>query len=230
MPSISKNIQHIQHIITQKQVANTDLPDITLVAASKTQSPSSIEQALEAGITHFGENYVQEAKEKIDALAHLPIQWHFIGGIQSNKTQTIANIFHWVHSIDREKIAQRLNDQRADHLPALQCCIQVNISAESRKRGVSINNVLPLAQHIAQMPHLQLRGLMALPIATSNPDLQKRNFVKMAELFSRLQVQFPQIDTLSMGTSADMESAIDAGANLIRIGTGIFGPRKQKKT
>src|SRR5690606_35630485 len=140
------------------------------------------------------------------------------------------NIFHWVHSIDREKIAQRLNHQRVDSLPALQCCIQVNISAESSKRSVSIIDVLPLAQRIAQMPRLQLRGLMASPIATNDPDLQEGSFIKMAVLFSRLQVQFPQIATLSMGTSADMENAIDAGANLIRIGTGIFGPRKQKKT
>lgn len=225
MPSIAKNIQHIQDIIKQKRAANTQLPSITIMAASKTQSPSAIKEAYFAGITHFGENYAQEAQEKMHTLSQLPIQWHFIGGIQSNKTQVIAQNFHWVHSIDREKIAQRLSHQRPSHLLPLQCCIQVNISKEKSKGGVSISEVEPLAQSIAQMPNLQLRGLMALPMATDNPAEQKISFEKMAKLFTRLQVQFPTIDTLSMGTSADMESAIDTGANLIRIGTGIFGPR-----
>lgn len=197
---------------------------VNLLAVSKTRDINTIKAAYDLGLRRFGENYANEAADKIPFLP-ADIEWHFIGPIQSNKTRIIAGLFSWVHSIDREKIAQRLNDQRPAALPPLQCLIQVNISHEPQKAGVLPEDVLPLARMIAGLPHLKLCGLMAIP----NPDQPEtslaNDFANMALLLRQLQAEYPAADTLSMGMSADLELAIRHGATLVRIGTDIFGAR-----
>ena len=197
------------------------------MAVSKTRSAAEIQLALDAGIQHIGENYLQEALVKQSELQDQDICWHFIGPIQSNKTRTIAQHFSWVHSVDRAKIISRLNDQRPPQLGPLNICLQVNINGEANKAGASVNDIPALAELALSQPQLRLRGLMAIPANT--PDLveQRRNFAAVRELLNELCQRFPnaQLDTLSMGMSADMESAIAEGATLLRIGSDIFGPR-----
>ena len=199
--------------------------DITLLAVSKTRSAEDIRQAFSAGLSNIGENYLQEAVEKQDQLQDLPLIWHFIGPIQSNKTATIAARFDWIHSIDRLKIARRLSEQRPPGLKPLQCCIQVNIDAEQTKSGISLQQLPELAKQIAELDNIELRGLMAIPKSSSDPEQQRQKFRQLAEALKQLQGNWPALDTLSMGMSADMDSAITEGATILRIGTALFGPR-----
>ena len=178
------------------------------------------------GIEDFGENYVQEALDKMAQLEDLPLCWHFIGPIQSNKTRAIAENFHWVHSIDRLKIARRLSEQRPEDKPPLQVCLQVNISAEASKAGVPLPALPDLARQVAALPRLRLRGLMAIPAPATEFEQQREPFAALRLALESLQAGLPELDTLSMGMSADLEAAICEGATLIRIGTALFGPRE----
>jgi pyridoxal phosphate enzyme (YggS family) len=192
---------------------------------SKTRPSEDIREAYSCGLEHFGENYLQEALDKIEALSDLPLTWHFIGPIQSNKTRAIAAHFHWVHSVEREKIARRLNDQRPPELPPLQVCLQVNISGEASKSGVSPGELPALAAAVAQMPRLALRGLMAVPAPSENLAEQRAAFARLRELRDSHEAVAPGMDTLSRGRIGDMDAAIAEGATILRIGTAIFGPR-----
>lgn len=199
---------------------------VHLIAVSKTQPATVIRQAYAFGQRAFGENYLQEALDKQAELTDCSdITWHFIGPIQSNKTRSIAEHFTWVHSIDREKIAQRLNDQRPAHLPCLQVCLQVNIDDESTKSGVSLTGLLALAKAVSRFPHLKLRGLMTIPAPSNSTDQQRATFAKLHRAFVDLQHQGFELDTLSMGMSGDLEAAIAEGATFVRVGTDIFGAR-----
>jgi PLP dependent protein len=199
---------------------------VQLLAVSKTRPADELRLAFAAGQQAFGENYLQEALDKIGILQDLAIEWHFIGPIQSNKTRPIAEHFHWVHSVDRAKIARRLSEQRPDSLPPLNVCLQVNISAESSKAGCLPGDTAALAHEVARLPNLRLRGLMAIPAASSDPQIQRRAFADMRELLHNLRTDHPHLDTLSMGMSGDLEAAIAEGASIVRIGTAIFGPRQ----
>lgn len=196
-----------------------------LLAISKTRSPAELLCAYQAGIVHFGENYLQEALKKINALQGYPLTWHFTGPIQSNKTRLIAENFSWVHSLDRIKIAQRLNAQRPAELGKLQVCIQVNIDREKNKAGVLPEALPELAHEINALSHLQLRGLMALPAAVSHPAQHQTSFARLADLLTLLQRQSLPMDTLSMGMSDDLELAIAEGATIVRVGSALFGTR-----
>ncbi len=200
---------------------------VRLIAVSKTQSAAVVAQAYACGQRLFGENYLQEALEKQTALNLLTdIEWHFIGPIQSNKTRAIAENFAWIHSIDREKTAQRLNDQRPENLLPLQVCLQVNIDDETTKSGVSLTELPRLAQAVNQLPRLQLRGLMCIPASANSPEQQRAAFAKLRQALADLQAKgLPGLDTLSMGMSGDMEAAIAEGATFVRVGTDIFGAR-----
>lgn len=198
---------------------------VSILAVSKTKPVADIEAAVSAGQHSFGENYAQEAVEKAVALSRLGLEWHFIGPVQSNKTRPLATHMAWVHTLDREKIAYRLNEQRpAGHLP-LNVCLQVNISGENTKAGLGYDEVSGLAQIVSELPHLCLRGLMAIPApATSEAD-QRAPFRALAQLFEQLQQRYPTMNTLSMGMSADLEAAVAEGATIVRVGTDIFGAR-----
>ena len=199
---------------------------ITLLAASKTNPAESLREAFAAGQTIFGENYLQEALVKIPALNDLPIEWHFIGPIQSNKTKRIAENFSWVHSIDRKKIADRLSKDRPESLPPLQVCLQVNVSGEDSKSGVAPDEAADLAAHIVGLPRLKLRGVMAIPELTKATALQRSQFRMLKEAYDQLKQAGYELDTISMGMSEDLDIAIEEGATLVRIGTAIFGPRR----
>lgn len=198
---------------------------VTLLAVSKKHSAESIEVAAQHGIHNFGENYLQEALDKILALKTLPLIWHFIGPIQSNKTKAIAENFDWVHSVDREKIARRLSEQRSGDQVALNVCVQVNLSAELSKSGTTLKNALEVCALVAKLPRLTLRGLMAIPAPQSNFQDQRTNFNQLAVEFRALAALYPTMDTLSMGMSNDFEAAIAEGSTMIRIGTALFGSR-----
>ena len=198
---------------------------ILLLAVSKTRPADEIRDAADCGLRHFGENYLQEALDKIEQLQDLDLVWHFIGPIQSNKTRPIATHFDWVHSVDRAKIARRLNDQRPESLAPLNICLQVNISGEDSKSGISPAELPARAQAVVQLPRLRLRGLMAIPEATDDAARQHANFSGLRELLEEVREMAAEADTLSMGMSADMEAAIAEGATIVRIGTDIFGPR-----
>jgi len=197
---------------------------------SKTRPASDIEQVASQGFKAFGESYLQEAEGKIAALAALGLEWHFIGPIQSNKTQPIAQHFHWVHSVGRAKIARRLNDQRPEAMPPLNVCLQVNISGEVSKSGAMLDEVSALARQVAALPRLRLRGLMAIPVRTDNVEAQRAAFRLLREAFDSLSssLNTKRWDTLSMGMSGDLEAAIAEGATIVRVGADIFGPRTQK--
>lgn len=203
---------------------------VRLLAVSKTFPAAAVQEAADAGQTEFGENYVQEAVEKIAALRHMTastLVWHFIGPIQSNKTRPIAENFDWVHCIDRDRIARRLSEQRPDGLAPLQVCIEVNVSGEASKSGVAPAEVAALARLVADLPRLQLRGLMAIPEPTDDMALQRQRFATLRGLLETLRKDGLQVDTLSMGMSADMDAAIAEGATMVRIGTAIFGAREK---
>ncbi|MDX1527523.1 MAG: YggS family pyridoxal phosphate-dependent enzyme [Gammaproteobacteria bacterium] len=198
---------------------------VGLVAVSKTKPAEAVAAAYAAGQRDFGENQLQEARLKIEKLGHLDLVWHFIGPIQSNKTRGIAEAFAWVHSLDRLKIARRLNDQRPADLPALQICIQVNVSGEKSKSGISIEAVEEFASALSHLPRLKLRGLMTIPEPALDLEVQRRPFRQLRETMLDLKRKGFELDALSMGMTDDMEAAIAEGASWIRIGTAIFGPR-----
>ena len=198
---------------------------VALMAVSKTRSADEVRQAIAAGITDIGENYLQEALDKQLHLTDIDMCWHFIGPIQSNKTRAIAEHFDWVHSVDRLKIALRLNDQRPSGMPPLNVCLQVNTSDENSKAGVSLEQLSSLAEQVDSLPHIQLRGLMSIPQASDQADEQQAAFAVLHQAFNDLQKTCNDLDTLSMGMSADMEAAIAEGSTVVRIGTDIFGPR-----
>jgi pyridoxal phosphate enzyme (YggS family) len=192
---------------------------------SKTRSSADIRAAHACGLDQFGESYLQEALIKIGELDDLGLVWHFIGPIQSNKTRAIASHFHWVHSVDRVKIARRLSEQRPGHLPPLQVCLQLNISGEPSKSGVAPEQLQEFAEGVAALPRLQLRGLMAIPAPSPDRAEQRQAFASVRQAFEQLRENMPQLDTLSMGMSADLEAAVAEGATILRPGTAIFGPR-----
>ena len=202
---------------------------VTLLAVSKMQSPQAVCEAAQAGQRDFGENYVQEALDKQIAVANPALIWHFIGPIQSNKTRAIAENFAWVHSVDRLKIAQRLSAQHPIDAPPLNVCIEVNISGEASKSGVLPEGVTALAEQVAALPQLKLRGLMAIPAPTSDVQQQRLAFAQVHALFDALNQRGLKLDTLSMGMSGDLEAAIAEGATIVRVGTAIFGPRQALK-
>jgi pyridoxal phosphate enzyme (YggS family) len=234
MSTIPSNLQAVrQRVRTAAQSAARDPDAIAVLAVSKTFDAGAVIEAALAGQRAFGENYLQEALQKMDQVARLrpdlPIEWHFIGPVQSNKTRAIAERFDWVHSVDRLKIAQRLSEQRPDALPPLNLCLQVNISGEASKSGVMPDATHALASAIAALPRLRLRGLMAIPEAASDPAAQHLSLRRMQDLFERLKTDGLPLDTLSMGMSADLDAAVAEGATIVRIGTAIFGKRDYAK-
>ncbi|HDR1050872.1 YggS family pyridoxal phosphate-dependent enzyme [Pasteurella multocida] len=222
--------QNIQHAIQQ---AKRPESAVKLLAVSKTKPVEDIYQAYQAGQTAFGENYVQEGVEKIQYFAqkNIPLEWHFIGPLQSNKTKLVAEYFDWMQTLDRKKIADRLNEQRPHYKKPLNVLIQINISDEDSKSGIQPNEMLDLAKQIQNLPHLCLRGLMAIPAPTDDLATQEQVFTQMHSLFEQLKQALPnaQIDTLSMGMTDDMVSAIQCGSTMVRIGTAIFGARDYSK-
>jgi pyridoxal phosphate enzyme (YggS family) len=207
----------------------------TLLAVSKTFPDSAIREAWAAGQRRFGESYVQEALDKMDHLTDLPIEWHFIGPLQSNKTRPVAERFDWVHGIEREKISLRLAEQRPRHLRPLQVCIQVNVSGEASKHGVPPEAAIGLARVVSGLPALTLRGFMTIPEPSPDPGVQHARFRRLKDLLTQARQAGLEMDTLSMGMSADLETAIAEGATLVRVGTAIFGTRqysskKEEKT
>ena len=228
MRAIHDNLQAVRERIARAAAAAGREPrSVTLLAVSKTHPAALVEQALAAGQRAFGENYVQEALEKMDALAGKSIEWHLIGPLQSNKTRIAAERFDWVHSIESAKIARRLSGQRPAGMAPLNVLIQVNVSGEASKSGVAPADVAGLAKAVSSLPNLGLRGLMAIPEPTGDAQLQRCRFSGLRKLLEQLQKQHPGLDTLSMGMSDDMESAIAEGATLVRIGTAIFGSRQK---
>jgi pyridoxal phosphate enzyme (YggS family) len=220
--NIARLLQRVRLAAQKSQYRNSD---ILVVAASKGSPPQAIRAAYACGLTDFGENYLSEALQKMSELQDLPLVWHFIGPVQSNKTAQLAQHFAWVHSVDRVKIATRLNEQRPPHLPPLQVCLQVNISLEESKSGVSLDELPQLARTVLGLGRLRLRGLMAIPAASTDSRRQHDAFHRMHEAFTELKSLAPEIDTLSMGMSDDMEAAILEGATVVRVGTAIFGAR-----
>ena len=207
------------------QAAGRSDDSVTLLAVSKTFSAEAVQAAFDAGQTAFGENYIQEAVQKITALRHLPLVWHCIGPIQSNKTRLVAEHFDWVHTVDRLKIAQRLSEQRPANLLPLQVCIQVNVDGGPTKSGVTPAEALALAQAVSKLPRLQLRGLMCIPEPASDFVAECALFKRARGLFDALNVAGLGLDTLSMGMSADLEAAIASGSTMVRVGSAIFGAR-----
>lgn len=226
MTTIAERLQAVKASIHAAELAaGRSSGEVSLLAVSKAHPAEDIRTAYAAGQRMFGENYLQECQEKQTQLEDLAIEWHFIGPIQSNKTQPIAQHFSWVHGIDRLKIAQRLNDARPDHLPPLQVCIQINVSDEESKSGVSPSEVETLANAIKGLPRLSLRGLMAIPAPTKDVELQHQQFWQVRQLFDLLRQHGHKLDTLSIGMSDDYPAAIAEGATIVRIGSAIFGPR-----
>ncbi len=226
MIDIEKNLRKVQaQIVSQCEKSGRNSAEISLLAVSKKKSIEDITLAYQAGQIDFGENYLQEAEEKIQALSHLPLRWHYIGPIQSNKAHRISELFDWVHSVDRSKIAQRLSRFRPTDQPPLNILLQVNIDNEPSKSGISLDDIETLAREIVDLPRLNLRGLMAIPEYRTDFEQQRKPFNRLAAALTRLQQNYPQCDTLSMGMSADMNAAIAEGSTLVRIGTAIFGAR-----
>lgn len=230
MAEIKNRLQNVLQQIRDAETSANRLPEsVKLLAVSKTWPADKLRELALAGQQDFGENYLQEALSKITNLADLELTWHFIGPIQSNKTRDIAEQFDWVHSVDRLKIARRLSEQRADDLPPLNICLQVNIDAEDSKAGVSVDTLMELATAVHKLPNLQLRGLMVIPQATDDVDAQHDAFRRSFHLYQALQQQFANIDTLSMGMSADLTAAVAEGSTMVRIGTALFGQRHTQK-
>jgi len=228
MATISSNIQQVRARIAQAcDSARRPVQSVTLLCVSKTFGPDAVRAAHAAGERCFGENYVQEALDKIAALADLreSIEWHLIGPLQSNKTRVVAEQFDWVHSVDRLKIAQRLSEQRPAHLPPLQLCLQVNISGEASKSGLAPAEVSAVAQAVAALPRVVLRGLMAIPEPAGSLQAQRAPHRALRELLEELRAQGLPLDTLSMGMSTDLDAAILEGASIVRVGSAIFGAR-----
>jgi pyridoxal phosphate enzyme (YggS family) len=235
MSRIAGNMQDVHaRIAAAAAKVSRDPQEIRLLAVSKTFGARAVQEAIEVGQLDFGENYLQEALDKIEEVRRMQnsgeapatlLKWHFIGPIQSNKTRPLAENFDWVHAIDREKIAARLSEQRPAHLPPLNVCIQVNISGEASKSGVTPDALPALAHAIAAMPRLRLRGLMAIPEAAADFEAQRVPFRALRRLYDDLRAEGLALDTLSIGMSADLEAAIAEGATIVRIGSAIFGQR-----
>ena len=226
MTMIAKNLQTLrERIAAACIVAGRKPAAVHLLAVSKTFDAQAVKQAFAAGQTAFGENYIQEAVQKIAELRQLPLQWHCIGPIQSNKTRLVAEHFDWVHTVDRLKTAQRLSEQRPAHLPPLQVCIQVNADGGASKSGVLPEEALALAQQVAALPRLQLRGVMSIPEPAPDLAAACAVFAKVKVVFDELNAAGLALDTLSMGMSADLEAAIQSGSTMVRVGTAIFGGR-----
>ncbi|MCK6263046.1 YggS family pyridoxal phosphate-dependent enzyme [Vibrio sp. ZSDE26] len=235
MSSIQQNIEHItSQIESAQQKCGRPRESVQLLAVSKTKPIEAILDAAQCGQRTFGENYVQEGVDKVKHFnqthPELDLEWHFIGPIQSNKTRLVAEHFDWVHTIDRTKTAQRLNDQRPENMPPLQVLIQVNTSGEQSKSGISGNDIFTLAELISSLPNLTLRGVMSIPANVPDYQSQLAEFEKLAELKQQLADKHDNIDTLSMGMSGDMDAAIHAGSTMVRIGTAIFGARDYPKS
>ncbi|KES23997.1 MULTISPECIES: YggS family pyridoxal phosphate-dependent enzyme [Pseudomonas] len=223
MSTIAENIAKVRERIREaEQACGRPSGSVALLAVSKTKPAADIREAHAAGLDDFGENYLQEALGKQVELADLALTWHFIGPIQSNKTRPIAEHFHWVHSVDRLKVAERLSAQRPAHLPPLNVCLQVNVSGEASKSGCAPEELPALARAVAALPNLKLRGLMAIPEPTEDVAAQRAAFARLRELLTALNLG---LDTLSMGMSHDLEAAIAEGATWVRIGTALFGAR-----
>ena len=228
MATIAENIQEVhRRIAAACAQARRPVQSVTLLAVGKTFPADAVRAAFDAGERSFGENYVQEAIDKIAALADLRgrLQWHLIGPLQSNKTRVVAEAFDWVHTVDRLKIAQRLSEQRPASLPPLQICLQVNISGEASKSGLAVDEVPGVARAVAALPRVRLRGLMAVPAPAVDVAAQRVPHARLRELLAVLQRDGLDVDTLSMGMTADLEAAIAEGATIVRVGTAIFGAR-----
>jgi len=227
--SVTKVTEHLaqvqRRLAEAARAASRDPEQIYLLAVSKGQSLAKIRSAYQAGQRSFGENYLQEAIKKIDAIRETDIEWHFIGRLQSNKAAKVAPRFGWVHTVDRAKLAQQLNDHRPHNAPPLNICLQVNLAGESQKGGIEAAAVAELAAVVAELPRLKLRGLMTVPPATANPEQSRPYFDSLAQLQRELADSGLPTDTLSMGMSSDLEVAVAAGATIVRIGTAIFGQR-----
>ena len=225
--TVASRLQAVKdRIVSAAQSVGRPPSEIRLLVASKTHPAERVREAWQAGQTVFGENYLQEALAKMPALTDLPIEWHFIGPIQSNKTKRITENFVWVHGVDRMRIADRLAKDRPESLPPLQICLQVNVSGEASKSGVAPEELAQLAAHVMRLPRLKLRGLMAVPELTTATALQRSQFHMLWELYDQLKKDGYDFDTLSMGMSEDMDIAIAEGATMVRIGTAILGPRR----
>jgi pyridoxal phosphate enzyme (YggS family) len=207
--------------------AGRSVDSVTLLAVSKGQSAAAIDSAARAGLEHFGENFLQESLPKLQALAGRELTWHFIGRLQANKTRPVAEHFQWVHGVDRLKIAERLSAQRPFHAPPLNVCLQLHVGGEESKGGVEAAEIRPLADAVRALPGLELRGLMCMPPAETDPERQRAWFRETRQVFDDLNEHGHRLDTLSMGTTTDFEAAILEGATIVRIGTAIFGPRNQ---
>ena len=227
MPNLIQNLQTIQAQIAQAEAsAHRPANSVQLIAVSKTFPADHIHTLYQHGQRHFGENYIQEWRDKIPQLADCPdIIWHIIGNVQSNKSRPVAEHAHWLHTLDSAKLAQRLSKQRPAHLPDLQVLIEINIAREPAKHGIAPEALLSLAQTIATLPRLNLRGLMCVAAHSGNPSKLRQQFSQMHSLLAQLQTIAPQADTLSMGMSSDMTLAIACGATMVRIGSAIFGKR-----
>lgn len=226
MSTIAHKLQAVESTIQAAcDAAKRPRGTVQLLAVSKTFPADAIREAVAAGQTAFGENYLQEAEAKIAALAGAGLEWHFIGPIQSNKTRPLATHFDWVHTVERLKIAQRLSEQRPSDLSPLNVCLQVNISGEASKSGVSPAELPELARQVAALPHIRLRGLMAIPEPETDASKQRAAFAQVRALFDQLKGDGYALDTLSMGMSGDMAAAIAEGATIVRIGSAIFGDR-----
>ncbi len=232
--SIPENLQQVRSaLLAAAQAAGRDPASVGLLAVSKTFGADAVIAAADAGQRAFGENYLQEALDKQQAVRalrpDLALDWHFIGPIQSNKTRPVAEHFAWAHAVDREKIARRLSEQRPAHLPPLNICLQVNVSGEQSKSGVTPEELPALAQAVMTLPRLKLRGLMAIPEPADDTEQQRQPFARLRVLQQLLRALGIETDTLSMGMSADMQAAIAEGATIVRIGTAIFGKRDYAK-
>jgi len=226
MTTIRNNLQSVhQRIAAACAQAGRPVNEVTLLAVAKTFGPEAVREAFAAGQRAFGENYIQEAVEKQALLADLPIEWHCIGPIQSNKTRLVAQHFDWAHSVDRLKTAERLSQQRPEDKPPLSVCIQVNIDGGPSKSGVAPREAAALAQEVARLPRLRLRGLMTIPEPATDYEAQLAVHRQARALFDELRAQGLALDTLSMGMTADLEAAIHAGSTMVRVGTAIFGGR-----
>jgi pyridoxal phosphate enzyme (YggS family) len=231
MSSIAENLRIVRNRIRDAaRAAGRDPSEVALLAVSKTFGAAEVIETAQAGQRVFGESYSQEALAKIESVRSfrpdLRLQWHFIGPVQSNKTRVIATHFDWVHSVDRVGIAERLAAQRPDHMPPLNICLQINVSGESTKSGVSPREAAELARAIARIPRLALRGLMAIPKPSPRFDKQRLRFRQVREIFDVLREDGLALDTLSMGMSADMDAAVAEGASIVRVGSAIFGQRR----
>jgi len=231
MGAIASAMQDVRMRIAQAcRESGREASGVDLLAVSKTFPAGAVREAWQAGQRRFGESYLQEALAKMAGLADLDIEWHFVGPLQSNKTRAIAERFHWVHGVDRLRLAQRLSDQRPAHLPPLQVCVQVNVSGETSKSGIAVDDALALAESVAPLPGLRLRGFMTIPAPLADAEALAGQFRRLARLLAAARERGLPLDTLSMGMSDDLEVAIREGATIIRVGSAIFGRRLGKGT